>query len=397
MTGPATTTPAASPPRGLVQPAYGATSLADVLPGVLTALGVPGATDPLGLAAMLGDVWGVAVLLIDGLGHHALPRAAPHTPTIADIVAGRMAGASARAITTGFPSTTPASLVSLGTGAAPGAHGLVGFSVNIPGTGQVLNHLRWRDEPDPRRWQPLTTLFALAAQSGVATRVVSRPEFKGGGLTSAAFRGADYVEASDVDTQAARMLDGLSRRPSLVYGYLHDVDRAGHDFGNRSPQWIEAVRVVDRLVTTLIDGLAPGTALVVTADHGHQDIPLEHRFDLDTDPRLRQGVRVVAGEPRVRYVHTQPGACADVHATWAGVLGDAAWVVSRDEAVAAGWFGPVPAAHLQRVGDVLAVCRDDYAVLATGTEPPAVASMVGFHGSATEVEMRIPLLVVRVP
>jgi Type I phosphodiesterase / nucleotide pyrophosphatase len=393
VTGSVTTTP----PRGLVQPAYGATSLADVLPGVLTALGVPGATDPLGLVAALGDVWGVAVLLIDGLGHHALPRAAPHTPTIADIVAGHLAGASARAITTGFPSTTPASLVSLGTGAAPGAHGLVGFSVNVPGTDQVLDHLRWRDEPDPLRWQPLTTLFALAAQAGVATRVVSRPEFRDGGLTSAAFRGAEYVAATGAATQAARMLDGLRHRPSLVYGYLPDVDRAGHDFGNSSPQWMEAVGVVDRLVTTLIDGLPAGTALVVTADHGHRDIPPEHRFDVDTDPRLRRGVRVVAGEPRVRYVHTQPGATGEVLATWAGVLGDAAWVVSRDEAVAAGWFGPVPEAHLQRVGDVVAVCRDDYVVLATATEPPGVARMVGFHGSATEDEMRIPLLVVRVP
>jgi type I phosphodiesterase/nucleotide pyrophosphatase len=386
-----------TPPSDLVQPVYGATSLADVLPGVLTALGVPGATDPLGLSATLGDVWGVAVVLFDGLGYHALPRAARYAPTIADIVAGRMPGATARAITTGFPSTTPASLVSLGTGAAPGAHGLVGFSVNIPGTDRVLNHLLWRDEPDPLRWQPLTTLFSLAARAGVATRVVSRPEFRDGGLTRAAFRGATYVGASDVDAQAARMLEGLRQRPSLVYGYLPDVDRAGHDFGNDSPQWIEAVRIVDRLIATLVEGLPSGTALVVTADHGHQDIPLERRFDIDADRRLRQGVRVVAGEPRVRYLHAEPGAADDVAATWAGVLGDAAWVVSRDEAVAAGWFGPVPEAHLQRVGDVVAVCRDDYVVLATGTEPPAIARMVGFHGSATEVEMRIPLLVIRVP
>ena len=36
--------------------------------------------------------------------------------------------------------------------------------------------------------------------------------------------------------------------------------------------------------------------------------PPEHRFDLDTDPRLRDGVRIVAGEARVRYLHTVPGA-----------------------------------------------------------------------------------------
>ncbi len=50
---------------------------------------------------------------------------------------------------------------------------------------------------------------------------------------------------------------------------------------------------------------------------------------------------MLAGEPRARYVHAAPGAAADVLATWRETLGDRAWVVGRDEAVAAGVFGPV--------------------------------------------------------
>ena len=123
-------------------------------------------------------------------------------------------------------------------------------------------------------------------------------------------------------------------------------------------------------------------------------MPAEHRFDLDADPRLRAGVEVVAGEPRVRYLHTVPGARDDVVAAWRAVLGPAAWVATREEAVAAGWFGPVPAAHLSRIGDVVVACHDAYAVLATRTEPDTVARLVAFHGSYTAAEMRIPLLVV---
>jgi hypothetical protein len=75
------------------------------------------------------------------------------------------------------------------------------------------------------------------------------------------------------------------------------------------------------------------------------------------------------------------------------VLGDAAWVVERDEAVAQGWFGPVPPVHAGRIGDVVAACRGTYAVLASHDEPEIVSRLVAHHGSFTAVEMTIPLLV----
>jgi hypothetical protein len=381
-----------------VRPRYGEASLADVMPAALAALGVPGSADPLGLAAgPLAGVRAVVVLLLDGFGHHLLPLAAPHAPTIADIAAGRIAGSDARAITTGFPSTTPTGLASLGTGAAPGGHGLLGFFLNIPGTDRVLNHIQWDDEPDPLRWQPLETQFDRARAAGVAAYVVSQPEFAGTGLTMAAFRGASYVGAAGVDAVAAGILDvvGKAAGRTVVYGYLADVDKAGHIWGLDSPQWRLAVAGADRLVTRLVEALPTGAALVVTADHGQLDIPADRRFDVATDPRLRGGVRVVAGEPRVRYLHTVDGARDDVIATWREVLGGAAWVVSRDEAVAEGWFGPMSEAHVQRVGDVVAACHQDYVVLASTVEPAQVAKNIAFHGSATAAEMMIPLLTVR--
>jgi hypothetical protein len=213
----------------------------------------------------------------------------------------------------------------------------------------------------------------------------------------AAFRGASYVGAAGVDAVAAGILDvvGKAAGRTVVYGYLPDVDKAGHIWGLDSPQWRLAVAGADRLVTRLVEALPTGAALVVTADHGQLDIPADRRFDVATDPRLRGGVRVVAGEPRVRYLHTVDGARDDVIATWREVLGGAAWVVSRDEAVAEGWFGPMSEAHVQRVGDVVAACHQDYVVLASTVEPAQVAKNIAFHGSATAAEMMIPLLTVR--
>jgi hypothetical protein len=380
-------------PLEVVAPGYGGGSLADVLPSALAVLGVPGVTDPLGLATELSGVRRIAVLLVDGLGWYQIPTAAPYAPTLAGLTA-----AAGRPLTSGFPSTTPTSLVTLGTGVAPGAHGVLGFTVCVPGTERVLNHIEWRDgDPDPLRWQPVPTQLERARAAGVAGTVVSRPEFGGTGLTLAANRGGDYRGAAGVDAVAATTLAALTAGPgpTLVSAYHPDVDRHGHLSGVDSLPWRVAVTELDGLLARLVDGLPPDAALLVTADHGQLDIPAGDRFDLDTDPRLTDGVRVVAGEPRVRYLHVAPGATADVVAAWSAVLGTAARVLTREEAVASGRFGSVATDHLDRIGDVVVVCNDTYAVLASRSEPPVVSRLVAFHGADTAAEMTIPLLVVR--
>ncbi|MEH0937562.1 alkaline phosphatase family protein [Micromonospora psammae] len=379
-------------PLAVVPPRYGGGSLADVLPSALAVLGVPGAADLLGLTSRLAGVRRIAVLLVDGLGWYQIPTAAPYAPTLAGLAA-----TVGRPLTSGFPSTTPTSLVSLGSGAAPGAHGVLGFTVRVPGTERVLNHIEWTGDPEPLRWQPVRTQFERARAAGVAVTVVSRPEYAGSGLTLAANRGGDYRGAAGVDALARTMLAALSAGagPTLVSGYHPDLDRHGHLTGVDSAPWRVAAAEVDVLLTRLVNGLPPDAGLLVTADHGQLDVPAAHRFDLDTDLRLRAGVRVVAGEPRVRYLHVEPGAAPDVVAAWSEVLGAAARVETREEAVAAGRFGPVPEEHLRRIGDVVVTCHGTYAVLATRSEPPAVSRLVAYHGADTAAEMTIPLLVVR--
>ncbi|SIQ41362.1 alkaline phosphatase family protein [Micromonospora avicenniae] len=405
MTGPAPSRPSGPPdpnrpgsagavpdPLSPVAPRYGDGSLADVLPSALAVLGVPGAVDRLGLADRLAGVRRIAVLLVDGLGWYQIPTATPYAPTLAGLTA-----TAGRPLTSGFPSTTPTSLVTLGTGTAPGAHGVLGFTVRVPGTERVLSHIEWAADPDPLYWQPVPTQLERARAAGVAVTVVSRPEFGGSGLTMAANRGGDFRGATGVDELAATMLTALTAGagPSLVSGYHPDLDRHGHLTGVDSPPWRVAAAEVDTLLARLVDGLPADAALLVTADHGQLDVPAAHRFDLDTDPRLRTGIEVVAGEARVRYLHVTPGAVDDVVAAWSAVLGDAARVRTRDEAVATGWFGPVPAEHLARIGDVVVICNDTYAVLATRSESPLASRLVAYHGSDTAAEMTIPLLVVR--
>jgi hypothetical protein len=294
-----------------------------------------------------------------------------------------------------FPSTTPTSLVSLGTGEQPGAHGVLGFRVNIPGTDRVLTHVAWRGDPPSDTWQPVPTWFERLAAAGVGAAVVLPTAFGGSGLTEAAYRGARFSGVASGEDYRARFLTEWAAGSGVTYGYHAALDSAAHGFGVGSEQWLRAAADVDRLLQRLLDGCPTDGALIVTADHGVLNVPAEGRIDIADHRELAAGIRVVAGEPRVRYLHTEPGAAADVLDTWRARLGDRAEVLSRDEAIESGRFGPVPDAHRGRIGDVVVTCRADLAVLASNWEPAEVAKLVGFHGGNDPVELAIPLIIFR--
>ncbi|MEU8243815.1 alkaline phosphatase family protein [Actinoplanes missouriensis] len=374
----------------IVAPAYGTGSLADLLPSVSAVLGVPGAADVLGLGARLDGVDRIGVLLVDGLGAYQLPLVAKHAPVLGDLAAG--GGGHAGTLTAGFPSTTPVSLVTLGAGTPPGAHGVLGFTVRRP-DGRTLTHIAWGDDPDPREWQPMPTRLETAAAAGVEVTVVSRSAFEGSGLSLAANRGGRYVGADDGDAVAEGMLAALRRSPGLVYGYHPDLDHYGHEDGIDSPAWQAAARGVDRILDRIVHGLPPTAALLVVADHGQLNVPSAGRYDMADIPALRDGVVAVTGEPRVRYLYATPGAVPDVIDNWRGVFGADARVLTRDEAIGEGWFGPVPPAHAGRIGDVVVLCQGRAVAVASGWEPVKAGQLVAYHGSATAAEMTIPLLV----
>ena len=363
-------------------------SLCDVLPAAAASLGVPGAVDRIGLPDT--GPRRVVVLLVDGMGYHLLPAMAAHAPLLASVLRGG-AGRLDELVCT-FPSTTPTSLVSLGTGAPPGQHGVLGFTLLVPRTSRILTHIFWRDDPPPAQWQPLRTWFERVAAAGRPVSVVLPAAFAGSGLTDAAYRGGRFVGVGERDDYAAALLNVARGDAGLTYGYLADLDTAAHVHGIDSPQWQQAAADIDRLLTRLVAELPKDALLVVTADHGGLNVPLDARYDVDTDPQLGSGVEYVTGEPRVRYLHTTPGAAADVVATWRAVLGEHVTVHTRDEIVDSGLFGPVRPEHLPRLGDVVVICTGPTAIVATKREPALLSALIGYHGALTAAETAIPLI-----
>ena len=181
-------------------------------------------------------------------------------------------------------------------------------------------------------------------------------------------------------------------RPGLVYLYWGQVDAAGHTYGTRSRNWLRALREIDEAMKRLARLLPTGTLLLITADHGMLDIPYDLRVDLAERTDLQTGIEVLAGEARFAQAYCSDGSAAQVAARLADAFGDRAWVRTRAEAVAAGWFGSVEPRVLGRIGDVVVAAAEEFAFVDSRTMPDTELRLIGQHGSLTDGEQLVPLL-----
>jgi predicted AlkP superfamily pyrophosphatase or phosphodiesterase len=324
---------------------------------------------------------GIVLMLVDGLGLANLVARSGHAPFLVSRPRSKLLA--------GFPTTTVASLGSLGTGLSPGRTALAGYSLRDPATGKRANLIQWDTPTAPRAWQPHPTIFERLDWIGRPAGFVGEARFADSAMTQSSLRGArfypsDKAAAAIAQTaiEAARGADGL------LYVYWGALDKIGHGDGWQSQKWADALEALDAAVRRLSAELPRRWEIWLTADHGMVDVTDAPTWDLATDPELDEGVTVAAGEPRALHLYT-----ADVEGVasrWRHRLGANAWILTKAEAVAAGLFGEVDQRVEPYLGDLIVAMAGRATVLdaRTATGSP----MVGHHGSLTAAEVEVPLL-----
>jgi hypothetical protein len=369
-------------------PSYVEGTLADVGPSLLASLGVDAARNVLSVP----EQQRVCLVLVDGLGWEQLAANREAAPFLASLAGGPL--------TAGFPATTVTSLASLGTGLPAGEHGLTGYSSYVEEVDAVVNWLAWRpvsenvdlrDRLVPEVVQPRPTVWEQASDAGIATTVCTYDNFADTGLTRAVLRGGRWGGTLAEGDAVARAADAVERgHRSLVYVYVSALDLVGHMRGPGTDAWSAQLGIVDRIAEQLAARMPAEATLFVTGDHGMVHVPDEAKVDYDGTAALQDGVQALAGEPRMRHVHTRPGASAAVLDTWREVLGGGWDVCARNDAVAAGLFGAtVTPTALRRIGDVVAFATGQGGVVER-RRLPRLSSMPGQHGSSTAAEILVP-------
>lgn len=358
-----------------VLPSYDGACITNVVPALLSSDEVA----PTWLPAAAVGAERVVLLVVDGLGWNQLASRRREAPTLHELDGGP--------ITTVAPSTTATALTSISTGVPPGEHGVMGYRIAVHG--EVLNVLRWstaagdaRQTISPNKIQP------LAVFEGHRPPVVTRAEFDRSGFTIAHLDETRFTGYRTLGTLTSEVVRLVRSGEPFVYAYYEGLDKVSHEYGLRD-QYDEELCWIDHLVATLLERLPSGTVLVVTADHGQVEVPAERVIELPGEVQAQ--VAGQSGEGRFRWLHARGGRSGALLDVARSSLGDVAWVRSRSEAIAEGWYGPlVTDAAAGRLGDVLLAAKDDYAFNDPNDTGPYI--LVGRHGSLTEDEMLVPLL-----
>ncbi|MBU0493225.1 MAG: alkaline phosphatase family protein [Chloroflexi bacterium] len=409
-------------PAEFIIPNYEGYSVANIGPTVAQLLGgqIPGgvAMPDAAWADLAAGVQRVVLIVLDAVGYAQLARL---LDTDADLGILRRLSQAGRLfpLTSVFPSTTTAVLTSLWTGRTPAEHGLIGYVLFLRELGVTADMIRLvprgRDKDgcgrdtlldwglSPEDFLAVPGLAQTLADDGIVTRSVIRKEYLGGFLSRLHYRGvtemSGHLDAADMWVCLREMLQAHRDERLYLSAYWGAVDTISHERGPYSPHWDAALRnLTYSLEREFLAPLSPadrqGTLLLITADHGQIVTPLERTIYLQQHPALLDAlVMSPTGEPRVPYLYVRPGRVAEVKDYFAEHLAHAFVTLDADTVISSGLLGhePVMPAVPYRLGDVVAIARDDWILYDRPKEP----DMIGRHGGLTPGEMLVPMLMAR--
>jgi predicted AlkP superfamily pyrophosphatase or phosphodiesterase len=314
-------------------------------------------------------------------------------------------------LTSVFPSTTDAALISLRTGRPPAEHGWLAYELYLREMGIAANAIKlvpvWSRQNDQLlKWGldaenlvPLPTLAQHLASGGVATKAVLSTFFIKSGFSRMLYQGFDeirgHAHASDFWVQIRHLLAETRGERALITAYWSGLDTLAHVYGPGTEPWQAEFRSVSHLLGRELLDLLPaedraGTLLLITADHGQLTIPAEGIVTANEDPQLRRHLLVpIVGESRAAFVYPRPGRAEAIRRYLEDRFPGWFAVLDSVEALEAGIMGrPIADETYARAGQLMVLPRGSHAL--QRADPPV--PLVGRHGGLTPEEMLVPLI-----
>ncbi len=347
----------------------------------------------------------VVLLILDGLGYRKIESLFEQFP--ASTLRSLSREGLFLPLTSVFPATTVASLVSISTGRTPIEHGLIGYRLYLRETSAITNMIRYsmvgngRGDAafgaglDVETIVPGRTVQERLTSQGVDVHALLPQHISGSGLSRALYRGSAHVHAtaglSDMLVMARELLERATGE-SFLSMYWPGLDTIAHVRGPDTDAYLAEWRFIDDALRRELLGRVGKTLLILSSDHGFVPMAPEDYVRLSDTPNVERSLLLPpVGEPRASYLYIRNGSKDLVSKQLDRREEDGLVCVESRTLIEDGLLGDGPP-HPEiehRIGDLAVVSTGHAGVF----HPYHDAILLrGLHGGLTEQEMLVPLI-----
>ncbi|MHA3962096.1 MAG: alkaline phosphatase family protein [Candidatus Thorarchaeota archaeon SMTZ1-45] len=369
-------------------------SIVNLMSSIGSASGVNSPYPPLDSLDSLKESKNIVLIILDGLGFNYLRKHGNGT-TLQKNLKG--------SITSVFPPSTGSAITSFLSGLPPQQHGVIGWYVHLKEYGLVSRILPYTNAIDGNVIDaPISRVIDVKSILSDINREYSMIydyQIVDSEYTRNLAGSARRIGYSDIDSFFSSIRSAItkSKKQSYVYSYWPTLDSISHFLGCESHEAKKHLIEFDEMLYSFIETLTDSdTTLVITADHGFNDVPPENIVYTRDHPKLEECLHLpVCGDTRTGFCYVRPSKVSEFERYIKNDLGDICNLHTSKELVHENWFGfhdPHPRL-LDRVGDYTLTFNEGFALLNCfpGFEPPELS---GHHGGVSSDEMNVPLIII---
>ena len=333
----------------------------------------PGDTLPLIDPYLEKEYENIVVILLDGMGKVIVERHLAEDGAFRSHLAGIYKST--------FLSTTVAATTSMMSGLQPCEHSWLGWDCYYPQVDKNVTVFMNVEQGTKTPAADYNLAWTLTPYENVIDRIKR-------------YGGQAYISAPFLDPgldSFGKLCDsvrGYCKNPGQKYVYLYwnQPDGLLHRRGCGSEEVHESMIELESEVAKLAADI-PNSLIIVTADHGHID---NEQVQIQDFPQLTECLTHLPSlEPRVLNLFVKPEKEAFFVEEFNRLFGDRFDLMPMDEAIDRELFG-TGKHHVQfrsMLGNYIAIATGDLSIMTVEEE------FVSMHGSLTEDEMLIPLIV----
>lgn len=354
----------------------------------------------------------VVLVLVDALGYNQLVRLM--NAGKAPLWQKQLEKGKLFPLTSISPSTTASALTTIWTGTTPNQHGVIGYEMWLKELGLIMNNILHtpitfkgdigglsRAGFEPTRFMNQIPLGQRFSKYGVESHAFLPAGIANSGLSMMHLPGSHlhaFTAESDMFLNMRDLLNAPSRQRRFVYSYWSYVDGLMHRYGTYdervTEQFFDFSNAFFRLlVSGLTEQAKKDTLILVTADHGSVETPVDEHFNLANHPDFRKLLTMSPTcEGRLPFFYLKQGSESAVREYFEQAWPGKFILLTRQQVLDLKLLGngqDHPDIE-ERIGDLVAIPRAN----AYLWWPEKANTMQGRHGGLHPDEMLVPLFAV---